>query len=135
MILVQILQYCIIAVLTFYLSSYIIKRNSKIRSKGVKTVMKSQSIIYNKTKQFIPKDLKNKEHITQSVNHSNKYMLKVMVIDENAYWVKDNTFFTADIKDGSVMPETTRQIDTLSMSKQDIEKMMFILDKLKEEKE
>jgi hypothetical protein len=33
------------------------------------------------------------------------------------------------------MPETTRQIDTLSMSKQDIEKMMFILDKLKEEKE
>lgn len=135
MILVQILQYCVIAVLTFYLSSYIIKRNSKIRSKGVKTVMKSQSIIYNKTKQFIPKDLKNKEYITQSVNHSNKYMLKVMVIDENAYWVKDNTFFTADIKDGSVMPETTRQIDTLSMSKQDIEKMMFILDKLKEEKE
>ena len=97
--------------------------------------MKSQSIIYNKTKQFIPKDLKNKEYITQSINHSNKYMLKVMVIDENAYWVKDNTFFTADIKDGSVMPETTRQIDTLSMSKQDIEKMMFILDKLKEEKE
>lgn len=133
--LIQLLQYIGIAMLTFFMSSYIIKRNTKIRAKGIKTAMKSQSIIYNKTKQFIPKDLKNRGHISQSINHSNKFMVKVMVIDDNAYWVKDNIFFTADVKDGSVMPETARQVDTLDMSKKDIDKMIFILDKLKDDSE
>lgn len=133
--LMQTLQYLIIAMLTFSVSSYIIKKNAKIRERGIKTAMRSQSTVYNKTKQFIPKDLKNREHVSQSMNHSNKFMVKVMVIDDNAYWVKDNVFFTADVKDGSVMPETTRQVDTLDMSKQDIDKMIFILDKLKDDSE
>lgn len=135
MILIQILQYLVIAILTFYLSSYIIKRNAKIRARGINTAMKSQSVVYNKTKQFIPKDLKNRGYISQSVNHSNKFMVKVMVIDDNAYWVKDNTFFTADVEDGNVLPETTRKVDTLNMSKQDVDKMIFILDKLKDNSE
>lgn len=97
--------------------------------------MSSQSVVYNKTKQFIPQNLKNREYISQSINHSNKFMVKVMVIDNNAYWVKDNMFFTADVEDGSVMPETTRQVDTLDMSKKDIDKMIFILDKLKDDAE
>lgn len=130
-----VMQYLTIAILTFLLSSYIIKRNAKIRAKGIKTVMKSQTMVFNKTKQFIPKELKNKEYMSQSKNHSIKYMLKVMVIDNNAYWVKDNTFFTADVDNGIVLPDTTRQVDTINMSKQDIDKMIFILDKLKDDKE
>lgn len=129
------MQYLVVAILTFLLSSYIIKRNKKIRAKGIKSAIKSQSFVYNKTKQFIPKGLKNREYVSQSMNHSSRFMVKVMVIDNNAYWVKDNTFFTADVKEGTVMPETTRQVDTLDMSKQDIDKMIFILDKLKDDAE
>lgn len=132
---IEIAQYLIVALLTFLLSSYIIKRNARIRAKGIKSAIRSQSFVYNKTKQFIPKGLKNREYISQSMNHSNKFMVKVMVIDNSAYWVKDNTFFTADVKEGAVMPETTRQVDTLDMSKQDIDKMIFILDKLKDDAE
>jgi hypothetical protein len=131
----NILQYIAIAVLTFALSSYIIKRNANIAVRGIKGAMRSQTAVYNKTKDFIPASLKVREYTSQSKNHSDKYMVKVMVIDNNAYWVKDNIFFTADVQNGSVLPETTRQINTLDMSKQDIDKMMFILDKLKENKE
>lgn len=134
-IILNILQYIAIAVLTFALSSYIIKRNANIAVRGIKGAMRSQTAVYNKTKDFIPESLKVREYTSQSKNHSDKYMVKVMVIDNNAYWVKDNIFFTADVQNGSVLPETTRQINTLDMSKQDIDKMMFILDKLKENKE
>jgi len=134
-IILNILQYIAIAILTFALSSYIIKRNANIAVRGIKGAMRSQTAVYNKTKDFIPDSLRVREYTSQSKNHSDKYMVKVMVIDNNAYWVKDNIFFTADVQNGSVLPETTRQINTLDMSKQDIDKMMFILDKLKENKE
>lgn len=130
-----VLQYIIIAVLTFSLSSYIIKYNSRIKARGIKKVMKSQSTIYNKVKDFVPQNLKVKSLFSQSKIHSEKYMLRVMVIDTGAYWVKDNSFFMADVKNGMVIPESTRKIDTVNMSKEDIDKMMFILDKLKEEQQ
>ena len=133
MILTEILQYVAIAILTFSLSSYIIKRNVKIRARGIKTAMGSQTTVYNKTKHLIPNDLRINNLPSQSKIHSEKYMIKVMVLEDNAYWVKDNIFFTANVEDGLVLPETTKQVDTLNMSKKDIDKMMVILDKLKEE--
>ena len=95
--------------------------------------MGSQTTVYNKTKHLIPNDLRINNLPSQSKIHSEKYMIKVMVLEDNAYWVKDNIFFTANVEDGLVLPETTKQVDTLNMSKKDIDKMMFILDKLKEE--
>jgi len=94
-------------------------------------VLGSQSVIYNKTKMFNPPMTKI-EMFTQSKRHIQKNILSVMVIDNYAYWVKDNIFFVADTDRGNVLHDTARQVDTSNMSKADIDKMMFILDKLKE---
>lgn len=94
--------------------------------------MSSQSAIYNKIKDFIPKNLINNLSISQSQNHIHKYMLKVIVVDDAAYWIKDNMFYKAEIKDGSVLPDTAKQVDTSSMSKEDLDKMIFIVDKLRD---
>ena len=130
----DIAQYVIIAVLTFYCSYSIIRYNSKIRSRGIKMVLGSQSAIYNKTKMFSP-PITKVEMFTQSKRHIQENMLRVMVIENYAYWVKDNIFFVADTDRGNVLHGTARQVDTSSMSKSEVDKMMFILDKLKESQE
>jgi hypothetical protein len=127
----DIAQYVSIVALTFYFSYSIIRYNSKIKSRGIKMVLGSQSVIYNKTKMFNPPMTKI-EMFTQSKRHIQKNILSVMVIDNYAYWVKDNIFFVADTDRGNVLHDTARQVDTSNMSKADIDKMMFILDKLKE---
>lgn len=127
----NIAQFFLIVVLTFYFSYSIIRYSKKIRLRGIKMVLGSQSAIYNKIKMFIPQDQKT-SLLSQSQKHVNKSMLRVMVIDGMAYWVRDNIFFVADMDNGNVLHETAKQVDTSNMSKADIDKMMFILDKLKE---
>lgn len=127
----DIAQIILILVLTFYFSYSIIRYNAKIRSRGIKMVLKSQSAIHNKIKHFGPEPVKT-DPISQSKIHVQKHMLKVMIIDGSAYWVKDNIFFVADTDNGIVLHNTAQQVDTVNMSKPEIDKMMFILDKLKE---
>ena len=53
------------------------------------------------------------------------------MLEDHAYWVHNNMFYVADIADGLVNPETVRPVDTNNMSNRDIDKMLFILDSLK----
>lgn len=97
-------------------------------------VLRSQSAIHNKTKLFSP-PIQKPEVFSQSKKHVQDHMLKVMVIDGKAYWVKDNIFFVAETNRGNVLHDSAKQVDTSNMSKADIDKMMFILDKLNEVQE
>jgi len=77
--------------------------------------------------------LKNKKPSRQSTNHEQNTNIRVIVMDNQAYWIKDNVFYTADILRGNVDKETTRRVDTMTMDKVQLDKMIFIIDKLKEE--
>jgi hypothetical protein len=82
-------------------------------------------------KRFFSSPLEDKEKpLTQSEKRNSKDKINVLVIDEEAYWVSDNTFFIAKAEDGEVMLETAKPINTKDMSKKDIDKMLFILDNL-----
>ncbi len=71
---------------------------------------------------------------TQSKLHDSKINIKVIIMDNQAYWIKDNVFYTADMQmDGNVDKDTTRTVDTMSMNKVQLDKMMFIIDRLREE--
>jgi len=55
-------------------------------------------------------------------------------MDNNAYWIKDNVFYMADMSsDGMVDKDTTRIVDTMAMNKVQLDKMMFIIDRLRED--
>ena len=55
-------------------------------------------------------------------------------MDNQAYWIKDNVFYTADMAmNGNVDKDTTRTVDTMTMNKVQLDKMMFIIDRLREE--
>ena len=57
--------------------------------------------------------------------------LKVLMIEDEAYWVVDNIFYVAKADEGIVIPETARPVNTSNMSTKDINRLLFILDNLK----
>lgn len=91
----------------------------------------SQSMIlyrYVQNKQY-GKNLKVK---TQSRNYHEKMNIKVIIVDQNAYWVKDNIFYTAPMIGEHIDNDLVKQVDTISMDKVQLEQMLFIMDKLRE---
>jgi hypothetical protein len=105
-----------------------VKRSKKYFAKVVYT----QSDIHQIVKNFLPKDLfELPKQLSQARKHRSSNTVKVLIIEDQAYWVHDNMFYMADTAEGSVDPETVRPVDTNNMSKRDIDKMLFILDSLR----
>lgn len=92
----------------------------------------TQSSIHQIVKNFLPKDLFDvPKPLSQSRKHIRDNSVKVLIMEDSAYWVHNNMFYVADTVDGAVDSETVRPVDTNNMSKRDIDKMLFILDSLK----
>jgi len=105
-----------------------VKRNKKSFAK----VVYSQSDIHQIVKHFLPKDLfEMPKPVSQAKKHVSKNTVRVLIIEDQAYWVHDNMFYIADTAEGLVNADTVRPVDTNNMSKRDIDKMLFILDSLK----
>jgi len=75
-----------------------------------------------------PKEIKK----TQSKLHESRINIKVIIVDDEAFWIKDNVFYTANMSGDIVDKETTRAVDTMTMNKVQLDKMMFIIDRLRE---
>jgi len=80
-----------------------------------------------------PVQKKKKEINRQSTKHDKNVNIRVIIMDDQAYWIKDNTFYMADMSYGNVDKETTRVVDTMAMNKVQLDKMIFIIDRLREE--
>jgi hypothetical protein len=127
------MEYFLSIILTLVLTWSIIKLNGNKVSKTLKSIKYTQSDIHESIRAFIPKKINNKKKIeSQSAKHAANTMIKIIVVEDKAYWVKDNIFYFADALDGDIVSPTAKPVDIESMSKQDIDKMLFILDNLRE---
>lgn len=123
-------QYFAIIGLTLCLSLYIINRGRKV--KNFPGIVYSQSSIHLMIKDFLPKGLYEKPiEQSQALKHIEKNTVKVIFIDSKAYWVSNNIFYCAEAIGSNVDIDTTEPVDVSNMSKKDIDKMLFILDNLK----
>ena len=98
---------------------------------GSKPQIMSQSMLlyrFNSGKKYSRKMI-NK---TQSKMHYDKTNVKVIILDNQAYWIKDNIFYKAPIDGQSIDKESAEQVDTMHMDKVQLDKMLFIMDKLRE---
>ena len=112
-------------------SSIIIIMNKK-RKKSFNKVLYRQSDMHNILKDFFFKDIFDDKVIkSQSKIWKEKQTTRVVIIDQRAYWVSNNMFYVGDTVDGKVRPETGKPLDTTKMSKREVDKMLFILDNLK----
>lgn len=116
-----------LAVLLFLFAYMVLSRPKD----NEETFIVSQSMIlhrYVQNKQY-GKNLKIK---TQSRKYHEKMNIKVIIVDENAYWVKDNIFYTAPMINEHIDNDMAKEVDTISMDKVQLEQMLFIMDKLRE---
>ena len=127
------MKYLLVMGLTLLFSWSIIKILNKKRIKSFNKNKYRQSDIYEIIKDVIPKQKLNKpKSITQSEKHIQKNMLKVVITGDKAYWTLDNVFYTADAVNGRVDEDTVVPLDFENMSKTELDKMLSILDDLKQ---
>ena len=91
----------------------------------------SQSMLlhrYNSAKKYSRKLITK----TQSTNHYDRTNVKVIILDNQAYWIKDNIFYKAPLVGQSIDKDLAEEVDTISMDKVQLDKMLFIMDKLRE---
>jgi hypothetical protein len=70
---------------------------------------------------------------TQSRNHFSSFSVKLVIYNDNAYWLHENNFYTAKMVNGNVDRETTKPVDTMSMNAVELNELAQIVEKLREE--
>jgi len=129
------MKYVLAVVLTLAAVWSIIELSRYKVSKSLNNVRYSQSDIHQRIRHLVPKKINSRENIeSQSAKHAGSTMIKIIVIDDKAYWVKDNIFYYAKTQNGDIVANTTKPVDVSLMSKKDIDKMLFILDNLRKGK-
>lgn len=95
----------------------------------------SQSHVHNLIAPFMPT---NKEMTIQPETQSSKYLdkitIRVVFLENKAYWIKDNKFYVADAKDHMVDHDSAIEVDTMSMDKIQLDKIKVVVEKLSEGK-
>ena len=125
------MEYFVGAVLTLVAVAvtrfFVAKDNEK--SGGIE-ISYSQSNVYNLIRPFLPEKLLRQVPPSQSSKHYDKIFTKILIDGDSAYWIKDNTFFTAAIIDGDIDKESAKQVDTMAMDKVQLDKMIKIIETL-----
>ena len=110
----------------------ILKLMRKRARKRFSKTLYRQSDIHKLLKYFFSIRLPNNEGpSSQLTKRKEKNMTKVIFVDNKSYWVSENTFFVAESINGEIQSQTARPVNTNGLSKIDLNKMLFILDSLK----
>jgi hypothetical protein len=106
---------------------------NQLSDKKITTVRYSQSYIYSViAPMMFGLNEKRLAKPTQSFKYQEDSYIKVVIAENKAYWIKNNTFYTADVLDGSVDKESTKEVDTMAMGDVELKKMMMIVETLRE---
>lgn len=124
------MEYGVVAGITFLISWIFIYIISKTSLLYKDSVMLTQLDLHKILKRFFYFDSSEYDVGSQSKNRRESSSIKVIIIQDKAYWVDENVFYVSEIENGIPIPETAMPVDTTNMSKEEIDKMMFILDNL-----
>lgn len=126
------MEYVIGSLITLFIIFFVnkfIKKESD--AEGFVSISYSQSHIHNLIDPFLPD---NSSLLLLKPTQASKYLeetqQKFIIVEEKAYWIKDNEFFVANMVNGSIDKESAKLVDTISMSKVELEKIIFIVEKL-----
>lgn len=126
------MKYVITFGLTFLLLSSIIILKQRFDKKQYSNVVYRQSDMHKMLKKFFQKELLvNENFISQLNKRKESKNTKVVILEDQAYWVEDNVFYVGLAVNGKVNLETAIPLDTSKLSTKDIDKLLFILDTLK----
>lgn len=111
-------------------------RPNKMDTKSIMPkVFLSQAYVYNLIKPAMPilDILSGPIKVeTQSSKHEESKFTKVLVLEDFAYWISNNQVYSAKITEDRIDGESTSVVDIMGMDKVELDKMIFIIDKLTE---
>jgi hypothetical protein len=101
-----------------------------------------QSTLHNAVRLILPTNediikniIMNRERSPQAKQSNQKYnpeRIKVVVINDKAYWIQDNAFYETTITDsGEINQSLAKPVDTSNMDTEEIDKLMKIVDDLR----
>jgi hypothetical protein len=131
------MEYFLGSLITLLIMSYFSKRTEKAMSKKIKTVKFSQSHIDRLIERRLVDEILSTIKVpirTQASVYNEKNNIPVLIIEQQAFWIVDQTLYVADMVDGVVDNDSTRKVDTMTMSDVQLEKTEFIVKKLTEGK-
>jgi hypothetical protein len=104
-------------------------------SKPLKGISYSQAYIDNLVsekmiEEFLPKPPRK----TQASEHTRGQEVRVIIIENEAYWISEQTLYVATLIDGVIDNNTTKKVDTMTMDTVQLDKTQFIVQKLTEGK-
>lgn len=114
----------------FFVNKFI---NKNIQPQKLPTINYSQSHIYELMRPLLPHMPPPEIGSTQATNFLKRTYMKIMVVKNKAYWIKNNKFYVADVVSGQVNQESAKEVDTMSMDKVQLDEMLFIVEKLRED--
>lgn len=106
---------------------------SEIKKSKMNKIIYRQSHIFDLIRPaipYIPHNLNARQ--TQARDHRASQSIKVVFTDDKAYWIKDNNFYEALHIHGQIDDSTTKTVDTMGMDKVELDKIIFIVEKLTE---
>lgn len=112
---------------------------NKLASNKIKTVRDvikikySQSHIYNLVRPFYGDMSIIRPRPSQASDYQKSLFVKVLVVDNMAYWIKNNQLFAAEMSPEGPDQSTAKAVETMDMSKNELDKVMFIVEKLRED--
>lgn len=71
---------------------------------------------------------------TQATKYSKRNSIRAFFWEDNVYWIEDGFLVTAKISGNQIQETTKKRVDTHSLDKVELNKMIFIVDKLTEGK-
>ena len=122
----------IIAVAGMFLMSRMISKSSKIAPVRIRY---RQSHVFELLGPYIfalSGGEYKKEMVTQSTKFFDSRHQKILFFKGKAYWIRDNSLYTANVIHGMVDEKSTKTLDIMAMDKVELKDMMFIVDKLNE---
>jgi hypothetical protein len=102
----------------------------KIKKPKMNYKVTKQSEMHNILKTFFSRDIQQNKTFSQLAKRSEDGNTKVVIIDNSAYWVKNNIFYVSSLINGRPNPNEAVPVDIYNMPKNELDKMLFILDNL-----
>lgn len=125
-----------LAFVTIFLVRKFILVDSLIGQTRTSKIIYRQSHIFSLIAPSIPyMPVRQEFKATQAFLNDEKNKQRMIFTENRAYWIKDNAFYQADLLEtGEIDNSTTKVVDTMTMDKVELDKMIFIVQKLTEGK-
>jgi len=77
-------------------------------------------------------DVINEKMRTQATDHFDSKHIRMVIMDDYAYWIRNNVLVCAELNEEGFDEKTTKEVDIMGMDKVELNKMITVVDKLTE---